>query len=223
MTNLDWERVKELFGAASELPAAERAAWLEAECGHDPALRREVEELLASSERAEGFLDGPAGDVPPAPSLIGRHLGPWRLEAEIGRGGMGAVYLGVREEAGFRQEAALKVVRAGWLSESLSSRFERERRILARLRHPGIASLLDGGTTEAGEPWLAMEYVEGLPLDRYAEEHALSTCARLERLREADARLSTLDAEGLAVGLDRVKVQEAAAERAALERASPHP
>jgi non-specific serine/threonine protein kinase/serine/threonine-protein kinase len=178
----NWERVKELFAGARELPIDRRPTWLAGHCGGDTLLRDEVERLLAHDAQAEGFLEEPLVQGF-GRSLAGLRLGPWRLEAEIGRGGMGSVFRAVREQAGFRQEAALKLIRESLLTDDVLARFEQERRILARLRHPGIAAFLDGGTTVEGLPWLAMEYVEGVPLDRFCEQHALDLSPRLELFR----------------------------------------
>jgi non-specific serine/threonine protein kinase/serine/threonine-protein kinase len=178
---MDLARVKDLFAAAEGLAKTERGAWLAGECGGDVELRREVEQLLEAGACAEGFLE-----TPPLlePGFVGRQVGAWRLVAEVGRGGMGVVYRAVREEEGFRQEAALKLLRSDRGLSGVVSRFEQERRILARLRHPGIATLLDGGRTEDGEPWLAMEYVDGEPLHDYCTEAGLGVRERLQLFRE---------------------------------------
>jgi tRNA A-37 threonylcarbamoyl transferase component Bud32/tetratricopeptide (TPR) repeat protein len=122
---------------------------------------------------------GRNGEPVPAPPV---RVGPYRVVGEAGRGGMGTVYLAERDDAQFRQRVALKLVRGAerWRTEHLLRRFREERQILASLEHPHIARLLDGGVTAEGRPYFAMEYVEGVPIDRYCEENALSVERRIE-------------------------------------------
>lgn len=185
-----WRRVSELLDGALELALSERRAHLDAACAGDAALRREVEALLASCERGAGFLDAPAPQFaarllaepgePPMPELLGgARIGPYRVVRELGRGGMGAVYLAERDDPKLRQRVAIKLVRGGLGSGYLVQRFMEERQILASLSHPGIARLLDGAVTPEGVPWFAMEYVEGVPLDRYCDERRLTVPERL--------------------------------------------
>ena len=114
--------------------------------------------------------------------LVGQSVGPYRVLRPLGEGGMGAVYLAVREEP-FRRHVALKVIRGSVHAPEVLRRFEQERQILASLDHPGIARLLDGGATEGGLPYFAMEYVDGQPLTVYCDEHRLGVDARLELFR----------------------------------------
>lgn len=185
-----WRRVSALLDTALELPAAERTPWLAALDATDPGLRAEVEALLAACEAAGGFLEAPAGayaaaliagegglDTGPVP---GARIGPFRVVREIGHGGMGAVYLAERDDTHFQQRVALKLVRGGGGSAALLRRFLDERQILAALEHPGIARLVDGGLTAAHEPWFAMEYVDGEPIDRHCASRGLGVEARLE-------------------------------------------
>jgi len=174
------------FAEAMELPVPERAAFLDAVCGDRPEVRAEVESLLAAHDRAEGLLDPPdAGWVVDAlaevgqPAGTGERFGPYRILHELGRGGMGAVYLAERVDGQFDQCVALKLVRDPAGAGDLVDRFLRERRILARLTHPNIARLLDGGVSEDGRPFLAMEYVDGTPITAYCDEHRLDVDARL--------------------------------------------
>ena len=169
---------------ALEVPAEERAA-LFAQLGAEPALVAEVEELLALEDQAGGFIDEPLFSFrQPAPELeAGRRLGPWRLLRPLGKGGMGTVYLAERADGAFELTVAVKVLNTGLDTEELISRFEAERHILARLIHPNIARLLDGGTSEDGRPFLVMEYVEGEPIDEHCDRRRLSTRARLELFR----------------------------------------
>ncbi len=169
MTDLDWQRVKSTLQAALDVPAESRAALLDRLCAEDAALRREVESLLLSHARAGSFLSGPAGPEP-APALPeGRRIGPYLILGEIGRGGMGAVYRAVRDDDTFHRVVALKVVGGGFSPESLERRFRQERQILARLQHPNIASVFDGGRTQEGLLYLVIEHVEGEPITRYCE------------------------------------------------------
>jgi tetratricopeptide (TPR) repeat protein len=179
-------RVKELFQAALDLPATERAAFLERASGGDVLLREEVEALLAQDEAAEReqFLAGPG--LPPtrpwpgAPSRwLGRQLGPYQLQAMIAEGGMGAVFLAQRTRD-YRQRVAVKLVKSGLTSGEFRHRFEAERQALADLHHPHIARLLDGGVSEDGVPFLVMEYVEGVALDRFCDTRQLDLRCRLE-------------------------------------------
>jgi hypothetical protein len=124
--------------------------------------------------------------VPPELAPQGR-LGPYRLIREIGHGGMGTVYLGVRDDDAFQKRVAIKVLKRGMDTESIVRRFRHERQILASLEHPFIAGLLDGGTTPDGRPYFAMEYVEGQPIVEYCDTHRLDTAARLELLRKVCA------------------------------------
>jgi tetratricopeptide (TPR) repeat protein/predicted Ser/Thr protein kinase len=119
----------------------------------------------------------PASAAPPAPGA-GERIGAWRLQRELGRGGMGTVYLAERADGHFRQQAALKIVRGPQGADGVA-RFARERQILASLQHPGIARLLDGGATLRGQPYLVMEYVQGVPIDRWCSERGLDLSARL--------------------------------------------
>ncbi len=179
-----WPEVKSLLEQALEVPAEERATWL-ARLGAEPALVAEVEELLALEDQAGGFIDEPVFSFrQPAPEPeAGRRLGPWRLLRPLGKGGMGTVYLAERADRAFELTVAVKLLKTGLDTEELISRFEAERHILARLIHPNIARLLDGGTGEDGRPYLVMEHVEGEPIDVYCDRHRLSTRVRLELFR----------------------------------------
>ena len=176
-----WQRVKAICADALERDAGERAALVAERCGEDVEMQRQVLQLLAAHERAEpGFLEQPTGGPLEAvlTSQIGQRFGAWELVEELGAGGMGVVYLARRREADFEQRAALKVVRLAG-DAALTERFQRERQVLAGLEHPNVAHLLDGGTTDEGVPYFAMEYVEGRRIDRYCDEEKLSTGERL--------------------------------------------
>jgi tetratricopeptide (TPR) repeat protein len=158
-----------LFEGALAVAAPERQSWID-QHAPDPSVAGEVHELISCYEQCPDFLEEPAaqglssGDAPVSP-LVGRRLGPWRLEREIGRGGMGVVWEAVRDDRTFQQRVAIKLLSAGLQSSSGIARFVEERQILANLSHPGIARLLDGGAMEDGTPYLVMEYVEGERLD----------------------------------------------------------
>ncbi len=166
------------------LPAEERTSWLARACGDDATLRREVEELL-HADAAQGVLDTPpfaAGGeelAAVAPSLAAEtRVGAWRIEKLIGRGGMGEVYAATRAEAAFTQRGALKLLRFEAIGEL--ARFHAERQILARLDHPGIARLLDGGVAQDGRPYTVMEYVAGVSLIAHCAARNAPLHERLE-------------------------------------------
>jgi len=183
-----WERIQELFHQALEQSPDGRAAWLADVCGGDEAMQREVESLLASDADAHGFIAGAIGDVASAAvqgaTPAGKMIGPYRVVSELGRGGMGTVYLAERADDEYAARVAVKVVRGGLLLDTAASRFRSERQILADLDHPNIARLLDGGTTDDGLPYLVMEYVDGETIDHYCDHHNLSPARRIELFRE---------------------------------------
>jgi eukaryotic-like serine/threonine-protein kinase len=190
-----WRRIEAILDTALDLRPGERAGWVREACADEPGLREEVEHLLRAHERAAGFLETSARDfaapyladlVMRTPPLApGTRVGPYRVVREVGRGGMGAVYLAERDDGQYHQRVALKVVPAAWaLDDDLLRRFRHERQILASLEHPGIARLMDGGVTGDGLPYFVMEYVEGIPIDRYCDDHRLSVEARLVLLCE---------------------------------------
>ncbi len=181
-----FHRSKEIFQAALERAPQARAAYLAQACGHDSALRAEVEALLAAHENAPDFLERNAESLMVQAlarqfeeTSEGKLIGPFLLERELGRGGMGVVYLGHRVEGGFEQKAAIKLIKRGMDSEEILRRFRHERQTMASLNHPYIARLLDGGATGEGLPYFGMEYVEGRPIDEYCDSRKLDTHARL--------------------------------------------
>ena len=184
-----WQRVFDAADRALELEPPERASFVEQCRVDDAALGAEVAALLAGAEAAP-VLDTPAAEIaaplfdePVVPNLAEprSRFGPYRILRELGRGGMGAVYLAERSDEQYEKRVALKVLPA-WSAgdDRRVQRFLDERQILAALDHPDIARLLDGGVAPDGLPWFAMEYVEGIPVDRYCEEQRLSVEARLE-------------------------------------------
>jgi eukaryotic-like serine/threonine-protein kinase len=177
-----WAHVQRIFHEALEHHGPEREHYLDRTCAGDLQLRAEVRSLLASAE--SGFLGEPQEGLQ-AQELEDSRIGAFRILRPLGHGGMGSVYLAEREGAGFTQQVALKLLRAAMflpahIAPQLEERFSRERHILARLEHPGIARLIDGGYTPAGQPYLAMEYVEGPPLTEYARTHDLGIRDRIE-------------------------------------------
>ncbi len=176
-----------------ELPAERRAAALAAACGDDAELRAEVERLLEADGKATAFVgDAAAGIERIASSVIPEsgHIGPYRIVREVGRGGMGTVFLGERDDAQFTMRAAIKLIKRGMDSEALLQRFRHERQILAGLEHPNIARLLDGGTSSEGLPYFVMEYVDGLPVNEYCRTHELSIDDRLQIFLQICAALT---------------------------------
>lgn len=180
-----WARLQSLFHRAEELPPDEREDFLDGECAGEPELAKEVRSLLAAPGDS-ALLAAPVDDLAEewaaggwAP---GDRVGPYRILSELASGGMGTVYLAERADGAFEQQVALKIVRGVVASPSAIARFLAERRILARLEHPNVARLLDGGTTEQGAPYFAMERVEGEPIDRYCDRRRLSVRQRLELL-----------------------------------------
>jgi eukaryotic-like serine/threonine-protein kinase len=179
-------RLRALFDALVELPEQQRAAWLDAQVSA-PADRAALLRLLAAHD-GRGFLDTPmdqhaarlaADELAPA-SLVGQTIGQFRVVRALGQGGMAAVFLGAREGADFEQQVAIKLLRRGLYSELEQRLFMRERQVLAGLNHPNIAHLIDGGVTAAGIPYLVMEYIDGQPITRYAEQQRLDARRRLE-------------------------------------------
>ena len=192
MTPEMWARVRALVEAAMSLPPGERTAYLSAQAPVKE-IRDEAEQLLGfEHEAGEIFSTEPRQPnlttAKTEPSLAGRLLGDYRLIEEIGSGGMGAVYLAERADGAYQQRVALKILQEGIFTPRLVERFEEERQIMARLSHPGIARLLDGGVTPEGRPFLVLEYVEGRPIDQFCEEEKLDTAATLRLfLKVADA------------------------------------
>jgi len=192
-----WQRVEQVCIAALERGEAERGAYVAAACAGDAALEHEVNSLLAGQSRAERFMESPAIEVAAkgiadeeaamqaTSSMIGRTISHYRIVETLGAGGMGEVYRADRADGAYEKQVAVKVIRSGFGSEYFLARFRNERQILARLDHPGIARLLDGGATEDGLPFIVMEYVDGIPIDQYCEKLELSVPERLKLFRNA--------------------------------------
>ena len=182
-----WTQVRDVVDAALDLPHAERGEYLDRACPQ-PELRKYVDSLILSYDRAGSFLETPVSVVDNARSgeeeglWVGRRLGPYEIVQEIGRGGMGAVYRAVRADDQYQKQVAIKLVRGIHTTFTLS-RFRAERQILATLEHPNIARLLDGGTTDEGIPYFVMELVEGVPIDQYCDEQRLAVRERLQLFR----------------------------------------
>lgn len=164
---------RELFEACVELPAAARAAWLETHCA-DPAMRDRLIKLLNAHDAAEarGAMQTPP-ELPPEPQI-----GSFRILERLGEGAMGEVYL-AEQTAPVQRRVALKVIKPGMDSREVIARFELERRTLALMSHPSIVHIIDAGTTPAGRPYFAMEYVRGIPLTQYCDRHRLAIEERL--------------------------------------------
>ena len=190
--SIDPERrraIDDLFDGAVDLSPDLRGAWLQSRCD-DAALRAEVEALLRANDETHALLDRSALDV--AGPLVAtpsseQRIGPYRVLRELGRGGMGVVYLAERADGQYRQRVAIKVLRNTPDTEQLHRRFVAERQILASLNHPNIAQLLDGGVTDAHLPFLVMEYVDGIPITTYCDRQHLSVEERLHLFRDACA------------------------------------
>jgi len=181
----NWKRIEELFFAAADLSEAERRRFLDEHCGDDALLRSEVEALIEADEgprqKLKNVVSSAAGALQDeqAPQE-GRRIGPYVLVRKIGQGGMGTVYQAIRADGEFHQSVAIKLIKRGMDSEFIIRRFRQERHILARLNHPNIARLLDGGTTDDGQPYLVMDFVDGVPITKYCEEHKLTVRERLQ-------------------------------------------
>ena len=182
-----WRLIREIFHRALDRPEAERMAFLVSACGDDADVRLEVESLLAAHLQAPRFLSEPASLTEPDTGTgIDRartRIGAYEVQGTIGHGGMGTVYRAVRDDDTFRKTVALKVAHGGLRSTYLQRRFLQERNILARLQHPHIAMVLDGGTTPEGQPYLVMEHVEGQPITAYCAARALGLGDRLNLFR----------------------------------------
>src|SRR6185436_10965918 len=178
MTPERWQKVEAIFQAALDLVPEERGRYLSEACAQDTSLLNDVEVLLSPHEIAGDLLEQPVygstelnalGSLealaPPIDEdpMLGRRLGAYRIEREIGRGGMGAVYEALRVDKEFNMRVAIKLVKRGMDTDFILRRFRTERQILAALDHPNIARLMDGGTTDDGLPYFVMEFIEGQP------------------------------------------------------------
>ncbi len=185
MTSEQWQSIKSLFEQALTLPEEERAAFVKNAAGSDEQVRKKVLDMLRADSGPDSFLEDSCFDAAMLweaeankEDYYGRRVGLYRIEAHIGEGGMGNVYLAAREDD-FHKKVALKILKRGMDTDTLLKRFRQERQILANLDHPNIARLLDGGSTEDGLPYLVMEYIEGQPLTEYCDERRLGLVERL--------------------------------------------
>jgi serine/threonine-protein kinase len=182
-----WDEVKREFHAALDLTGAEREDFLGRIEERDAGLAREVRSLVdAHDSEGEGFEEMIARErreVLSAAARVGLHCGPYELLKILGEGGMGQVFLARRADATFRKEVAIKLVKQELAGDEILRRFRAERQLLAGLDHPGIARLVDGGATEDGVPYLVMEYVPGVPIDKFCDERGLGLEQRLELFR----------------------------------------
>lgn len=184
MRENDWQNVKKIFLAALETPAPERARFFAENGGGNAEIIEEVESLLAAHESDTGFIETPAvalaSILSDAVAVAGKAFGNYKIIREIGAGGMGAVFLAERSDGAFEQKVAIKIIRQAIAERELINRFKRERQILASLNHPNIAKLLDGGVSADGQPFLAMEYVAGETITKFAQQENLNLEDRLK-------------------------------------------
>ena len=181
----DRERLKDIFARAIELDGFDRLTYIHEACGDDPEMQVEVLSLLKAHDSTVNLIDQNVVDIAnqigaAEPDLTQKKFGNYRIIREIGHGGMGTVFLAERDDGEFDQQVALKIVRQSIADSHMIERFRQERQILAGLRHPNIAMLLDGGISELGEPFIAMEFVEGLPLNEYAASHNFDVADKLK-------------------------------------------
>ena len=181
-----WQKLKNIFSEALELKDDEREAYIEKSCGGDEKLKEEVLSLLAAHDTQGAIDNSPEQLIKASISHYkpgekeGEQIGPYKITETLGHGGMGSVYLAKRSDGQFEQEVALKLLQAGFTSELQKHRFIAERQILASLNHENIARLLDGGIIGNGQPWFAMEYVEGRPIDKHCDANQLTINQRLK-------------------------------------------
>ena len=183
-------KVEAIFDEAIELARPERERFLVVRCGADHRLRGEVHALVAAHERTAGILEG-NGAAAALRALTevnrDRRIGVYRVLREIGRGGMGIVFLAERDDGQYHQRVAVKLLHANPDAEELHQRFLAERQILASLKHPSIAQLLDGGVADGHLPFLVMEYVDGAPITTHCDHHRLDVASRLRLFRDVCA------------------------------------
>ncbi len=185
MTPDRWKKVEELFHAALALNPEERDDYLQRLCPDDPDLRREVQSLLSENDDDPAFLSDPVANVSERPETASagddeKHIGPYTVIRTIGSGGMGEVFLAKRTGTDVQHFVALKVVRAPVLTPEARARFGNERSILARLNHPNISRFLHGDVTDMGQPYLAMEYIQGEPITDYVRRNELAAGSCLD-------------------------------------------
>lgn len=188
MTPERFRQVESIFAQALTAAPSERESILTQACDADADLRREVEKLLTAHDNAGAFMNQPATGqfealrdaINDSDRSVGRRFGAYETIERIGAGGMGAVYLARRSDDQFDKRVAIKVIHWWMDTTEILRRFERERRVLARLQHPNIAMLLDAGMDEEGVPFIVMEYVDGEPIDRHCAERAAPLERRLE-------------------------------------------
>ncbi|MEP7011852.1 MAG: serine/threonine-protein kinase [Acidobacteriota bacterium] len=180
-----WRQLKEIFQGALELPPGGRAAFLAEATAGDADQRRRVLDLLAAHESAGDAFEVGARELIAEvgrdlmTAVPGLQIGPYRIVRELGRGGMAAVYLARRDEGGFAQQVAIKLVKRGIDTDEILRRFGHERQILAGLAHPNIARLLDGGSTVDGRPYFVLEQIEGVPITRWCRDRRIGVDARV--------------------------------------------
>ncbi len=174
-----WPKIKEIVGAALEYEPAVRSAFLDQACAQDESLRAEVESLLAAHADAAGLSGSSWATTVADPAGETKTIGPYRLIQVLGVGGMGQVWLAEQTEP-VRRRVALKLIRAGNYDSALFRRFQSERQSLAIMDHPAIAKVFDAGATPGGQPYFAMEYVDGLPITDYCDRRKLSIRERLK-------------------------------------------
>lgn len=175
-------RAKQIFADAIGVDTGSRAKFVENACRGDAELRNEVDQWLSSYAESEGFIETPLIDrseITRAAVENGRRFGNYTILREIGRGGMGSVFLAERSDGEFDQKVAVKIIRQTFAAPHLIERFRRERQFLASLNHPNIAHLLDGGVSEIGEPFVVMEYIDGISLIEFADRNRLNVRERL--------------------------------------------
>ena len=206
MTSEQWQRVKAIVVDARSRDPIARQEFIAAACGADDALRQEVTSLLEAVEGAAHRFEEPAfassggrsivqavlqrGDGSAMTDMVGRSVGPYQIQREIGRGGMAVVYLAARADREFDHQVALKIIKRGMDTDAIVRRFRTERQILAGLSHPHVARLLDGGTTADGLPYLVMEYVVGQPITAHCDARRLGVAARLRLFQQVCAAVA---------------------------------
>lgn len=182
----DWQRLFDLFGEVLDLPAIERQPWLEDLATRDPGMAAGVRDMLAAHLSDSPLeLERVVGDAAfERTSIAGTRVGPYRLLRLLGRGGMGEVHLAERVDGTFEQMVAIKILRAALFGQEAVQRFHRERNLQARLTHPAIVPIIDGGVAPDGRPYLVMPLVEGVPITEFADRHTLSVKDRVRLLVE---------------------------------------